>query len=592
MKNILLFLFLLLPFTSLAEEADDGMTTIFEEHFDGWLYTHTSGMNATYEAENVSLQTYKIKAVPDGLPCLKINSGSFSITVCNNIGASGSFILSFKDYNKNTTVSVSMNNTNKKLDNKDKNKDGTYTIDVKGAKQLTLSFKTDDNSSQPSYIDDIVLKAPTSSIRTTPSADLSFNQSKMEADVGTTYSSSSALSNPYDLPIKWFSSNQAIATVDESGNVTPHFIGTTTIYAIFEGNNDFAYQTASYQLTTKREPLKNEVYYDGFAEYIGTEGNGGDFKGNEYVGDYNFTNAFAIDNASSTLYKGYQCLKVEKVYTIKDLEKIGVKNGILNFKYTLSSNKSSKTSITVTLNNEVVLKDTLTQKKWTDVSVPISSSSQLNSITFNGKNFFLDEISIISKDVLTIGPTGYATLYYSGRALKVPSGLTAYTMKVENGKIVDSHTYKEGETVPKATAVVIKGKPGEYNLDLPTDEGIKDDDNQLKGSDTKTYTIGNDGDNFYLLANMDGNGVGFYWGEKNGAAFQNGEHKAYLAIPATDIEGSAAKPYYVFTEDSTTAIRKIYDHESKSVSYTLDGRRCPQGFKGIVITNGRKTIKR
>uniref|UniRef100_UPI004028914A hypothetical protein n=1 Tax=Prevotella sp. TaxID=59823 RepID=UPI004028914A len=231
--------------------------------------------------------------------------------------------------------------------------------------------------------------------------------------------------------------------------------------------------------------------------------------------------------------------------------------------------------------------------KWTDISVPISSASQLSSITFSGNKFFIDEISIISEDFITIGSTGYATLYYSGRAIKIPTGLTAYTMKVENGKIVKSRAYSEGETLPKATAVILRGKPGKYNLDTSTEEGTTDNNNQLKGSDAKANTTGNDGDYFfYMLANKDGEGVGFYWGAKNGAAFLNGEHKAYLAIPKTDTYGSAAKPCYVFAEDAATAIGKTNGNETKPASYTLDGRLCTRGAKGIVISNGRKTIRR
>lgn len=592
MKNILLLLFLLLPIASFAEETADDMTTIFEEHFDGWLYPHESGMNATYKYKTASLQSYTIKAVPDDVPCLKLNSGSFIITISNNTGAYGDFILYFKDHNKNTEVSIWQGN---KYNTIKANDNETYTINVaKGTKQIKLSFKTKDNSSKASYIDNIILKAPTSSIATSPDAKLSFNQQEMSAAIGTTYNSSQLLSNPNSLPIKWYSSNQATATVDTSGNVTPHFIGTTTIYAIFEGNNNYAYQAVSYQLTTRREPLNNEVYYDGFADYDGPDGNGGKLVNNEYEGNYKYTPGYYISNTSPFLYKGYQCLEIDTSYTIKNLEKYGLKNGRLNFKYALSK-YSSKTRVTVTLKYS----DNSTHKalddkmKWTDISVPISSDCQLSSVTFSGKKFFIDEISITSEDFITIGSTGYATLYYSGRAIKIPTGLTAYTMKVENGKIVKSRAYSEGETLPKATAVILRGKPGKYNLDTSTEEGTTDNNNQLKGSDAKANTTGNDGDYFfYMLANKDGEGVGFYWGAKNGAAFLNGEHKAYLAIPKTDTYGSAAKPCYVFAEDAATAIGKTNGNETKPASYTLDGRLCPRGAKGIVISNGRKTIRR
>lgn len=596
MKKLLSLLFLLLPIASFAEETADDMTTIFEEHFDGWLYPHESGMNATYEYKTASLQSYTIKAVPDDVPCLKLNSGSFIITISNNTGAYGDFILYFKDHNKNTEVSIWQGNKYNTIKAND-NDNETYTINVaKGTKQIKLSFKTENNSSKTSYIDNIILKAPTSSITSSPDAELSFNQQEMSAAVGTTYNSSQLLSNPNSLPIKWYSSNQATATVDASGNVTPHFIGSTTIYAFFEGNNDYAYQAVSYKLTTRREPLNNEVYYDGFADYDGPDGNGGKLVNNEYEGNYKYTPGYYISNTSPFLYKGYQCLEIETSYTIKNLEKYGLKNGRLNFKYALSE-YSSKTPVTVTLkysdnSTHKALDDVLDKMKWTDISVPISSDCQLSSVTFSGKKFFIDEISITSEDFITIGSTGYATLYYSGRAIKIPTGVTAYTMKVENGKIVRSRTYSEGETLPKATAVILRGKPCKYNLDTSTEEGITDSNNQLKGSDTKANTTGNDGDCFYMLANKDGEGVGFYWGAKNGAAFLNGEHKAYLAIPKTDTYGSAAKPCYVFAEDAATAIGKTSDNETKPASYTLDGRLCPRGAKGIVISNGRKTIRR
>lgn len=591
MKKLLSLLFLLLPVASFAEETADDMTTIFEEHFDGWLYPHESGMNATYEYKKASLQSYTIQAVPNDVPCLKLNPGTFFITISNNTGAYGDLILYFKDHNKNTNVSIGQGN---KYNTIKANDNETYTINVaKGTKQIKLSFKTKDNSSKASYIDNIILKAPTSSIATSPDAELSFNQLEMSAAVGTTYNNSQLLSNPKSLPIKWYSSNQAIATVDASGNVKPHFIGTTTIYAIFEGNNDYAYQAVSYKLTTRREPLNNEVYYDGFADYDGPDGNGGNLVNNEYEGNYKYTPGDRIGNTIPFLNKGYQCLEIEESYTIKDLEKYGLKNGRLNFKYALSE-YSSKKPVTVTLKYS----DNSTHKalddkmKWTDISVPISSDCQLSSVTFSGKKFFIDEISITSEDFITIGSTGYATLYYSGRAIKIPTGLTAYTMKVENGKIVKSRAYSEGETLPKATAVILRGKPGKYNLDTSTEEGTTDNNNQLKGSDTKANTTGNDDDYFYMLANKDGEGVGFYWGAENGAAFLNGEHKAYLAIPKIDTYGSAAKPCYVFAEDAATAIGKTNGNETKPASYTLDGRLCPRGAKGIVISNGRKTIRR
>ena len=91
MRKIILFLLLLLPITSFAQEKNDGMTTIFEEHFDGWLYTHTSGMNATYEydvknIDDITLQTvqaYKIES--SFLPCIRFAKFSSMSVVISNV---------------------------------------------------------------------------------------------------------------------------------------------------------------------------------------------------------------------------------------------------------------------------------------------------------------------------------------------------------------------------------------------------------------------------------------------------------------------------------------------------------------------------
>ncbi|MBP5413604.1 MAG: hypothetical protein J6Y47_10185, partial [Bacteroidales bacterium] len=63
---------------------------------------------------------------------------------------------------------------------------------------------------------------------------------------------------------------------------------------------------------------------------------------------------------------------------------------------------------------------------------------------------------------ISISIAGYATLYYSDRALKVPEGVTAKTYKVVGGKLAESKTYASGSKIPKGEAVVLKGARGEY----------------------------------------------------------------------------------------------------------------------------------
>lgn len=365
-------------------------------------------------------------------------------------------------------------------------------------------------------------------------------------------------------------------------------VGSTQIFAIFQGDDNYAYQQVSYKLTVNRKAPENEVYYQGFEKYLSCGGNV-DFALPFYMPDIN-------SDQQGCFWEGYQCICVVDNYTVKALSQLGLKNCRLNFMLAPSLDPEYKAQVTakVCLSDGSTLKSqifTPEQGKWSSFSIPLTSEQPIDKVEFFGSYFFLDEISLVSEDVVTIGNTGYATLYYSDRALKVPENVTAYTMKIQNNEIVPSRTYNSGETLPKATAVVLKAIQGTYNL-VPSDEtGVIDPYNQLKGSDTATLTQGDTGANYYLLS-RDGDNVGFFWGENNGAQFTNGAHKAYFALPATNGNQAAAKSFYLFGKaNSTTGIRQITDNNDNPC-YTLDGRRASYTFKGIVIKDGKKLLRK
>jgi len=56
------------------------------------------------------------------------------------------------------------------------------------------------------------------------------------------------LYNPNNFPVKWTSSNESVATVDENGVITPISYGTTTISATYNGSGFFIFEKASYTL--------------------------------------------------------------------------------------------------------------------------------------------------------------------------------------------------------------------------------------------------------------------------------------------------------------------------------------------------------
>lgn len=210
-----------------------------------------------------------------------------------------------------------------------------------------------------------------------------------------------------------------------------------------------------------------------------------------------------------------------------------------------------------------------------------------NGVIQVSKIVYYAPASAESHDVkVNIGATGYATLYYSDRALVVPENVYAYTYKVTNGKLDESYLYNAGETIPAATGVVLKAAPGEYTFAASQNAGDVDADNLLKGSDEAALTTG--GAVYYKLSLNkagDANSVGFYYGAADGAAFTNGAHKAYLALPAAS--GVRA---FLFNGNTTTGIQNVTSNNAATQVYDLQGRRVQSAQKGLYIINGKKVL--
>lgn len=184
---------------------------------------------------------------------------------------------------------------------------------------------------------------------------------------------------------------------------------------------------------------------------------------------------------------------------------------------------------------------------------------------------------------VTIGEAGFAThaskfaVDYSNRT----DGLEAYAVKYANGTL----TYNKIDgIVPANTAVLLKGEAKEYILGEAegTGNAVNTD---LKPSDGNKLG----GNNIYCLANKASNGVGFYQVANTVTIPAN---KAYLEIgtPATTL----AKYYSIGIGGNTTGIQAIHQNSVKAdgIMYSLSGQRVGENYKGIVICNGKKMIKK
>lgn len=197
---------------------------------------------------------------------------------------------------------------------------------------------------------------------------------------------------------------------------------------------------------------------------------------------------------------------------------------------------------------------------------------------------------------IKIGKTGYSTFYYSTNDAKLPEGLTAYTYSIKQDgdvmKLVSSHQFNAGDTIPANCAVVVKGKPGDYSIDLLEPTSTEKYENVLKGTNYEKV-IENDANKRYYMLSLDNKGenVGFYWGAADGRAFTNKAHGAYLAIEKS-ANGKVTSFVLNPEGECATGITSVKtDSKMASAIYDLSGRRTVNPSHGFYIINGNKYLK-
>lgn len=186
-----------------------------------------------------------------------------------------------------------------------------------------------------------------------------------------------------------------------------------------------------------------------------------------------------------------------------------------------------------------------------------------------------------SSDKVTITDAGFATFAASYPVDYSANGLEAYAVNYANGTL----TYNKIDgVVPANTAVLLKGEAKEYTLTAAGGAA------QTVVTDLKVANGETKGDgNIYCLANKASNGVGFYQVSSSVTIPAN---KAYLEIatPTT----TPAKYYSIGIGGNTTGIQAIQQNGVKAdgIMYSLSGQKVGANYKGIVICNGKKMIKK
>lgn len=190
-------------------------------------------------------------------------------------------------------------------------------------------------------------------------------------------------------------------------------------------------------------------------------------------------------------------------------------------------------------------------------------------------------------NVKTIGEAGLYT-YSLPFAATVPEGITAYTMAVKeaaegNLEAAPTHRYAAGETLPKATGVLLDCQTGTHTFLPAIEAGETAEDNDLTavlfGETVDT------GINAYILSGS-GDDVAFRRLTATGDRTISG-NKAYLVVP----QGTEAARLTISLRGGVTGIAGAAEADSTDAPvYDLSGRRVFQLGQGVYIRNGRKFI--
>ena len=385
------------------------------------------------------------------------------------------------------------------------------------------------------------------------------------------YSIPATLSPAIDgAEITYSSSNKSVAEVDNTGKVTLKAkSGTATITAEYAGNDDYAAATASYTIRIKNigeevttfDFMQPTLYGKGEST---TSSTAGDIQEGESLqsDDVYFTVTKQGDtntrfwNDGLRLYKNVQF-------------KINVKTGyhITNIVFTGANNFSADCG-----------EYNSNSGKWEgDANAIVFTSTSSSTLKLKTAT-----VTYVPDVTLTTAASSFATYAADYAVDYSAAGLDAYAITLDESKGTVAYNAIEG-TTPAGTAVLVKGDASAtYNLAPSTDKeatvttALQISDGSVTAADNL----------YYGFATL--NGVSGFKLVQNGVTIP--AKKGYLKLSSAD----NAKTFYAF-DGNTTGIEETFSkneaEKALAPMYNISGQRVGEGYKGIVIVNGKKYVK-
>ena len=406
--------------------------------------------------------------------------------------------------------------------------------------------------------------------------------------------------------------DETVATVDAAtGEVTLVAPGTTTIFASFAGDNQFNAAEASYRLTVNEAAAP--LWLTAVSPYYVF--NFSDFDEAEYAvadAEYIVNNMGILVTGKNTIKINGNNKTVDGVKYTKRLQLGGTGSTTTQNIHVKVNGPCQVTVVAVSGNSDEARELAINiAGNETAMAVPGDAPQKVMARYFeegeadvyiyskkSGINLYaviVEEIAARTAEV-TFNKYGMGTFCYENIDFVVPEGVQAatYALNAEGTKVAPHKLFAAGDVIPKDEAVVIKGEPNTtytFTEKLEPANIYYDANNLLIGQETAGMIEGSADFAYYYYTLGAKNGVcGFYWGAADGGVFELGAHKAFLALE----QETAANVSIVMFDGTATGINAIQTRENKGADgiYNLNGQKVNAQYKGVVIVNGKKQIRK
>lgn len=447
---------------------------------------------------------------------------------------------------------------------------GTLALNGKaGTATVTASFSGDETYAASSASYTITVQDN----RATPT--FTFGKESYTFDLGATVAPfTNQLTAPEGVTVV-YSSNSEIATVNETTgevNVNTATVGKATITATFAGNETYAPATVSYTIEVKKPMLPPTFDFTQSENDYGS----GATPGENYIETSTWTSGkvkMVTSKGNSQGFRWWQktdgtvlrsydgcslTISVNKGLLINSIEFDGVISGFAADKGTLKSGKWTGSAQTVTFS--------------------FSAKKDIKSITVT-----YEKDATFTLETLTTAASGFATYAADYDVNYSALGLTTYAIALDEANNKVSYNRFEG-VVPAGKAVLVQGTastsyeltPAEEAADAKFTTDLKASDGTVTVKDDKIYAFGTlNGKSGFKLVN-------------NGVVIP--AKKGYLELTGTN----AAKPTFFAFDGIGTGISHIEADAAleNAAMYNLAGQRVDKSYKGVVIVNGKKMLRK